>query len=304
MSTSNKNTNIPDTLRTFETNTNAYKNTTSIFATPADFSMSKTDIIDNDSWYEELGINLFPLHRIADFKEEGAKNTLKESQQDFLLKTGKGKYNHRFSFDWSLDYHVLLNELSGQKLNFFYISNRVIRGVEKADGTIKGFESSLVDIEPILFASGGNSGTSEMFIQLLDSNELNESGYEVEVDWEPAKLDRLALNIDLSFGEDSITMFIKHLSNTITGIKASDITITDVVNGDITFSTYVPGDGIYLLSGFSDTITTACLYIQSTIYIGYKKFSFNYVVTVVNNMVLEDDNNMVTEYGNNMILEI
>lgn len=297
-----KNTSLPDTLRTLVRNSDEYKDTTSLFFSDVDFSFTTDEIIDIDSWYENLGVNIFPLHGVTSFNDESRKTAFKESEQDFEFKTVPGKYKHKFGFDWSLDYRNLIAELSGQKLNVYYISGRVIRGVEKEDGTIRGFETSLINIEDILFPSGGNSGTSEVLIQLNDVNELNETGYEVEVDWEPGKLDRLALNIGLTFGETSITLLLKHLNNNITGVEASDITITDDINGDIGFTTFVPGDGVYQLSGFSDTITTACIYIQSTIYIGAKRFSYVYRVIVINNMLFADGNNVVLANGENVVL--
>ena len=302
MSVNSRNINIPDTLRTLELNTNAFKIVNSLFITPKTFVWTTEQWVDADFWYDNLGINIFPLHGVSDFKEEGTKNTITESGQGFSYKAYIGQYKHRFNFDWSLDYHNLLGELSGQEINIVYCSGRVLRGTLNSDGDIKGFNVSLFDLEPIMFDTGSGNGNSEAFIELLNSRELNESGYEAEVDWEPRKLDRLALNISLSFGEDSITMLIKHLSKTIIGIQASDITITDDINGDITFSTYIPGDGVYKLSGFSNTITTACMYIQSTIYIGAKRFTYNYRVVIIRNITLSDGNNMVLSNGENMVL--
>ena len=302
MSTYKVNTSIPDTLRTFERNSDKYKVTDTLFITPSDFVFTPEEFEDNDFWYDNLGVNLFPLHGVAAFNSEDEKNQITQSKQDFGYKTTNGKYKHRYNFDWSLDYHKLINEISGQKVNVIFVSRRVLRATEKTDGNIKGFTVDLFDLEKIMFDNGSNNGNSELYIELFDSDELNVNGYECEVDWTPQKLDRLVLNISLSFGEDSITMLIKHLSNKITGIKSSDITITDDKNGDITFSTFIPGDGVYLLSGFSDTITTACLYIQSTLYIGAKRFTFVYRVVVINNMLLADGNNMVLANGENVVL--
>lgn len=297
------NTTIPDTLRTLSANTDKYKITDSLFITPSDFVCTTDELEDRDFWYDNLGINLFPLHRITNYTNESTKNQITESLQRFGYKTAQGKYKFRYNFDWSLDYHNLIDDLSGQKVNVILISGNVIRTALKSDGNIKGLTVDLFDLEPILFDDGNGSGNSELFIELAEINKSNETICEVEVDWIPGKINREVLNIDITFGDDSMTLLIKHLSNTVSGIKASDITITDDINGDISFNTYIPGNGVYKLIGFDKTITTACMYIQSTIYIGAKRFAYNYIVVITNNMVTEYGDNMVTEYGNNMTLE-
>ena len=280
MSITKRNITIPDTLRTFERNSDKYKLTESLFITPDDFTFTTAQFEDDDYWYSQLGINIFPLHGITSFASEDTKNTYQESIQDFSYKTNNGKYKQRVRYDWSLDYHQLINELSGQNLKVIYVSGRVLRATQPSTGVISGFTMSLFDLEKILFTTPDTVGNSELFLEWADSNELNETGYEVEVDWNPGKMDRLVLNIQLVVGDESLTMGVKYLSENITGISSGDITITDALNGNITFTTFVPGDGIYILSGFSDTLTHACLYIQSTLYIGYKKFTFIAVVTV------------------------
>lgn len=290
MSIVKQNTTIPDTLRTFESNKSIYKETESIFITPEDFTCSVDDFADADFWYDNLGINIFPLHGISEFTPEDRKKTLTESLQDFSYETVPEKYRQRIKYDWSLDYHKLVNEISGQSVNIIYASNRVLRATLNDSGDVKGFSVSAFILEGLMFSLNESNGDSELFLELLDAKELNENGYDVEVDWQPKKMDRLVLNVKLSFGADTITMLIKYLSNTITGIKSSDITITDDKNGDITFDTFIPGDGIYVLGGFSNVITKACLYIKSTVYIGAKRFTYTVSIGIdVPFSLLDDD---------------
>lgn len=298
-----QNITIPDTLRTFDQNTDKYKLTESLFITPEDFTFTAAQFIDDDFWYDNLGINIFPLHGITQFSNEDTKNTFVESQQDFTYLLNKGKYRQRVRYDWSLDYHQLINELSGQNLRIIYVSGKILRATETSAGLIRGVSLSAFELEKILFNTGDSIGNSELFLELLDSDEINVSGYEVEVDWQPKKMDRLVINIALTFSEDAITMLLKYLNQNITGISASDITITDDINGDITFSTFVPGNGVYLLSGFSDTIRNACINIQSTLYIGRKRFTFIIAVIVENNFIYEDDDNKIYENDDNCIYE-
>ena len=291
---------IPDTLRTFANNSDKYKLTESIFITPTDFTFTESEFIDNDFWYDNLGVNIFPLHGITAFAPSDVAAKFEESIQDFKYKIDNGKYKQKIKYDWSLDYHQLINELSGQDLRIIYVSGNVLRAVK--DGLeIKGFKTSQFELEKIMFTLGNSTGNSELSIELLDPDELNTLGHEVEVDWQPKKMDRLVLSIDLIFTEDTITLSIKHLNTNITGIVSSDITITDNINGNITFTTFVPGDGIYILEGFSDVITVATLTIKSTIYIGCKEVIYKVVAFVVDNMIFADSNNAIFADGNNVI---
>lgn len=301
MSFQKQNTTLPDTLRTFEHNSDAYKLTESLFITPDDFSFTEAEFIDDDHWYSELGTNIFPLHGVNEFASKDTETKYVTSLQDFDYKINNGKYKHEFKYDWSLDYHKLINEISGQNIKVIYRSGNVLRATT-AGTSISGFTISTVELEKMLFNSGDSVGNSKLFLEWMDSDELNVYGYEAEVDWNPGKMDRLVLNINLSFATNLITMQVRYLNNPISNIASSDITITDEVNGNIGFGVFVPGNGIYQLGDFTNTITRACIYIQSTLYIGAKRFTFTISVIVINNMLFADGNNVVLADGNNIVL--
>jgi len=301
MSIQKPNINLPDTLRTFVRNSDAYKLTESLFITPDDFSFTKAEFADDDYWYSELGINIFPLHGVNEFVSKDTESKIITSLQDYDYKINNGKYKHEFKYDWSLDYHKLINEISGQKIRIIYRSGNVLRAT--TDGsTVTGFSISTFELEKILFNSGDSIGNSKLFLEWMDSDELNVNGYEVEVDWNPGKMNRLVLNINLAFGSDSITMYVKYLDKTISDINSSDITITDELNGNITFGIFMPGDGIYQLGDFSNTITRACIYVQSTLYIGAKKFTFNFILQIEQNLNFISGDNWELISGDNLNL--
>ena len=162
---------------------------------------------------------------------------------------------------------------------------------------------SMFELEKAGFHTNDLNGDSELLLEHFDSDELNVYGYECAVDWTPQKIDRLVLNLSLVFGDDSMTVRTRYLNENITGLQNTDFTITDDNNGNITFATFEPGEGVYRLAGFSDSITSACLSIQSTIYIGAKRFLFNYVVTIVTYRLTEDDDSRQDEDGNYRITE-
>jgi hypothetical protein len=301
MSFQKQNTTLPDTLRTFENNTDAYKLTESLFITPDDFSFTEAEFINDDHWYSELGINIFPLHGVNEFASKDTETKYVTSLQDFDYKINSGKYKHEFRYDWSLDYHKLINEISGQKVKVIYRSGNVLRAT--TDGTsISGFTIETFELEKMLFNNGDSVGNSKLFLEWMDSDELNVYGYEAEVDWNPGKMNRLVLNINLSFSTDLITMQVRYLNNPISNISSSDITITDELNGDVGFGVFVPGNGIYQLGDFTKTITRACIYIQSTLYIGAKRFTYNVVVTVEQNLNFINGDNWELISGENLNL--
>lgn len=302
MSIERRNITLPDTLRTFARNSDMYKLTESLFITTDNIIFTEDEFEDIDFWYSELGINIFPLHGINEFASKDIDSQFVTSRQDFDYKINNGKYIHEFKYDWSLDYHKLINEISGSTVKVIYRSGNVLRA-KNVSGDVTGFSISKFELEKLLFSNGDSIGNSKLMLEWLDSDELNVYGYDVEVNWNPQKLNRLVLNINLTFAEDTITMYVRYLGQEITGIQASDITITDDINGNIEFGVFVPGSGVYQLSSFSKVITTACMNIQSTLYIGAKRFTFTVVVAITNNFIYENGDNKIYENGDNRILE-
>jgi hypothetical protein len=297
-----------DTLRTFAINRDEFHQADTIFVTPEDFTMTESQFADVDYWYTQLGINIFPIHNPCDFQIQDNETGYKQSLQDFTLKTTTRKYRHKIKYNISLDYHKLLSELSTQKLNVIYASGNVLRAVQLTSGLIKGFETSAFELEEMLFSTFQSLGNSDLFIELADSDELNVYGYETTVSWLPSDIDRLVLNISLVYSTDTITMSVKYLDENITGIQSSDITLTDDYLGTLTFSTFIPGDGIYQMISFKDsggnivTPTVGCLYIQSTIYIGQKRYRFTAsVITTSPWILLGAGDNFVTFGGDQLI---
>jgi hypothetical protein len=299
MSIINKN-NIPDTLRTFELNHDKFSQAESIFVTPASFSFSIANFEDADYWYSQLGINIFPIHSISDFQPQDDPTAYNKSKQDFTYQTNAGKYRHKIKYDFSLDYHQIISEIKGD-IRIIYASKNILRGTSTDGIMVRGFSVSTFQLEKILFGMLNSTGNSDILIELSNTDELNIYGYEKEMDWSPAQMDRLVLNISLTYNTDSITMRAKYLDQNISTITANDLTFTDDTNGNLTFTTFIPGDGIYVMSGFSAQPTTGTLCIQSTLYIGGKRYSFNVSIVVTSNQVWLDDNNRTWLNGDNRI---
>lgn len=300
--------NAVDTLRTFAINRDDFHQADTIFLTPEDFTMTESQFADVDYWYTQLGINIFPIHNPSEFQIQDNEPGYKQSIQDFTFKTTPRKYRQKIKYNLSLDYHQLISEMSGQRLNIIYASDNVLRAVQLTNGLIKGFKTSAFELEEMLFSTFQSLGNSDLFIELANSDELNVYGYETTVSWIPSEIDRLVLNISLVYSTDTITMSVKYLNENITGLQSSDITITDDNHGSLIFSTFIPGDGIYQMINFLDsgsnvvTPTTGCLYIQSTIYIGRKKYRFTASITTISPWILLGaGDNFVTFGGDQLI---
>lgn len=301
--TLHKTNTIPDLLRTFEKNTNKYKLTHSLFITDVDFSITESEFEDSSFWYDHLGIDIFPLHNITQFAPEDEKNVLIQSKQDFTYKARNGKYKHRVSYDVGLDYHQLLNSIDNNELRVIYVSNNVIRGTKVGTDDIRGFKLSSFSVEKLEFAINSTVGTTQIFLELFDSDELNVNGYEVEVDWSPRLIDRLVMKINLTFYESYIIANLTYQGEAITNVSSNDVTITDINNGNITFSLSNIGSGLYKLSNFSNTMTESCIYVKSTLYIGTKRFNYTFVVAVTTNALFQDGDNILFQDGNNKLFQ-
>jgi hypothetical protein len=283
MSIVNKNI-IPDTLRTFEINSDRFHQVDSIFVTPESFSFSLSDFSDADYWFSQLGINIFPIHSISDYSPQDDPTAYNKSKQNFTYQTNSGKYRHKLKYNFSLDYHKLINELSSE-IRIIYASGTTLRALSTDGENVKGFKISAFNLEKMLFGNLQSIGNSEILIELDDPNELNIYGYETQVNWTPQQMDRLVLNISISYGTESMTLYIRYLELPITTISSSDITWTDDLNGSISVSLSNIGHGYYLVNGFSEQPTDGMLSIKSTLYIGQKRYSFVSTVTMENNVL-------------------
>lgn len=271
----------PDTLRTFAINSNNFKQVESLFVTPDTFSFTTEQFEDADFWYSNLGVNIFPIHSASDFTIMDSETVYKESLHNFTFKTDDGKYRHKVKFNFSLDYHQLLNELSGQKLRIIYASGMWLRATQSTPGVIQGFQVSAFELEKILFNLNTSIGNSDIFIELLDTDDLNIRGYERQMTWSPADMDRLVLNIILLYAVDTVTMYANYLGEPITTIESSDITWNDDASDPLTFSLFLNSGGVYQMGGFSPELpTTGCLSVQSTLYIGQKRYQFTASVSI------------------------
>jgi hypothetical protein len=273
----------------------------SLFVHLEGFSFTEDEFEDQDFWYDNLGLNIFPLHGIEEFNPEDESNVLTTSLQDFTWKSKKGVYRHRPLFNWAMSYHILVNELASSKLFAIYATNYMLRAVNK-NGIITGFELSAFEPEPFMFSQKNQAGNSEIFIEHADSDELNTYGYQVEVDWPVKKMDRLPVTIELSFSQASIYMTVKYLGTLVSGITASEITIYDKVNGYINFSTFVPSGGYYTLSNFDNIITSAIIFVKSRLYIGCKAFKYTYTLKEGVGFLLMTGDNFLLMNDTNFLL--
>lgn len=271
----------PDTLRTFAINSDNFKQVESLFVTPDTFSFTAEQFDDPDFWYQNLGVNIFPIHSASDFTIMDSETAYKESLHNFTFKTDAGKYRHKVKFNFSLDYHQLLSELSGQKLRIIYASGLWLRATQSSTGIIQGFQTSAFELEKILFNLNSSTGNSDLFIELLDVDELNIMGYEKQMAWSPSDMDRLVLNIILLYGVDTVTMYANYMGEPVTTIESSDITWNDETNDPLTFSLFINSGGVYQMGGFSPALpTTGCLSVKSSLYIGQKRYQFTASVSV------------------------
>jgi hypothetical protein len=298
---------LPDTKQGFEQNINNLTMIGGILICEPDFTIPIADINDVDSWYTEMLANQFtPLHNVKEFEPLDKETGLNESLQDFTYETYKGQYRNKSKFDWSIDYHKLVNELNGtNKYVIYYDLNWNIYATSDDGVNLRGFKTNRLILEKLLFSIGTTPAFSVLDIELYDSDELNVNGVVQKVDWNPEDLDRRFINIKVEYiDQNTLNFSVTHNGENIDDISSSDVTVTDERNGVLTFSLFSYLGGVYQLSGFSDNLISGKLEVLATLYIGCVAYSYKVVVEVSNNFVFEDNENFVFEDGENFIYEI
>jgi len=290
---------LPDTKQGFEHNINNLTLIGGVLICEPDFTIPIADINDIEEWYTEMLANQFtPLHNVKEFESLDRETGLNESLQDFTYEIDKGQYRNKLKYDWSIDYHKLVNELNGTDKNVIYYDlNWNIIGTTDDGINLRGFKTNRLILEKLLFSIGTTPAFSVLDIELYDSNELNVNGVIQKVDFNPEDLDRLFINIKVEYvDQNTLNFSATHNGVDIDDISSSDVTVTDERNGVLTFSLFSYLGGVYQLSGFSDNLISGKLEVLATLYIGCIAYTYKVIVApIIVNYDFEDSDNFEFE---------
>jgi hypothetical protein len=85
----------------------------------------------------------------------------------------------------------------------------------------------------------------------------------------------------LKIGQDYLNFTAKYNSENIDDIQSSDVSITDDTNGEITGILLSYSGGVYQATNFSSNLTTGCLTVNASAYLGRTKYRVTITVDVI-----------------------
>lgn len=273
-----------------------------IFIHTKDFTFPNLAAFTDIEYYYNAMISgdLIPLHGVKKFTPKDDEAVYPNSLQDFSYQQYKGKYRHILEYDWTIDYHLLVDTLTNTDYYVIYHDlNKNIYGCKQSDGKYRGLKTNRLALEKLPFQVGTTPSFSSLDIELKDHAELTTIE---NVSWMPSDVDRLFMTLTVNtVTNDEINFTAVDINGNVTTITGSDITLTDDINGNLSFTTLNLSGGSYKLSGITPNITSCKMVIKSVINIGCVSFHVNYTVFVANNMIFGDGNNMVFGNGGNMV---
>jgi hypothetical protein len=278
-----------------------------LFVHEKSFSFADTnDFADYDVWRDALESgDLIPLNFIQEFEQQNEETVFVESQQNYNYRARKGKYSHIYKFDWTLDYHQIVETLSEK--DYYVIPwdrNWNLRATER-DGVIQGFSVNHIVLKEMEDSDGTSPALSPLSVEYTDPDEWNVNGVTEQVTWNPEDINRLFMSITVDYVDsDNLNFSASWLGDSVDDISSSDITVTDDINGVLSFALFNYLGGVYQLSNFSASLTTGTLSILSDLYLGCSKYKVAITVSVTNRIAFENLDTLITEVTlDNLIYE-
>jgi hypothetical protein len=270
----------PSTGRGFALPGNFMQNTAGALLTKKTFTVTEAQLEDDTYMFDsfEAG-DLIPLHLVQSVIPQNEDIQKRTSQQDFEYETRPGKYKHTLRFDWDNAFHQIVETYSGTDLYIIHydqVGHLIL--AEESAGIYRGVKTDgLILKKQELFGNGSAPLYSDLGIEL----KYDETFKVIQVDWLPEQIDKLFVTLDVtSLGVDYLNFTVKYNSTDIDTIEASDVSIVDDTNGEISGILLNNASGVYQATNFSETLTTGCLTVNATAYLGRVKYRVQIIVDV------------------------
>lgn len=294
----------PSTGRGFTPTGNFMQNIAGSFLTKKTFTVTDAQLENSTYLFDSFeNGDIFPLHLIQSVIPTNEETIKQTSLQDFDYELRAGKYKHTLRFDWGIAFHQILENYSGTDLYIIHYdgSGKLILAESGTTGVYRGVKTdSIILQKQKLFGSGAEPVYSDLDIELKSG----ETFKEIQLDWLPELIDKWFINITVeSVGIDYLNFTAKHNSTNIDDITSSDVTITDDANGEITGILVSYLGGVYQATNFSNSLTTGCLTINASAYLGRTKYRAQIIISVAVNYDFEDGVNYDFEDAINFELE-
>jgi hypothetical protein len=268
----------PSTGRGFAPPGNFIQNTTGAFLTKKTFTVTTAQLEDSSYFFDSFeNGDLIPLHLVQSLANNNEETQKQTSLQDFDYELRPGKFKHTLRFDWDIALHDIVETYSGTDLYIIHYdqTGKLILAEESA-GIYRGVktDSIILKKQPV-FSNGTEVVYSDLDIELQSGEAIKV----IEVDWLPEQIDKLFVKVEVTnIGVDYLNFTVRYNSTNIDNITASDISIEDSTNGTISGILLNYTDGVYQATNFSSNLTTGCLTINATAYLGRTKYRV--VITV------------------------
>lgn len=268
----------PSTGRGFTPPGNFMQNIAGSFLTKKTWTVTNAQLEDNSYFFTSFDNgDLIPFHLVQSLVPNNEETIKQNSLHDFDYELRAGKYKHTMRFDWDIAFHQIVETYSGTDLYIIhYDQTGKLILAEESTGVYRGVKTdSIILQKPKLFGNGSEPSYSDLDIELKNG----ETFKVIEVDWLPEQIDKLFVKVDVTnIGVDYLNFTVRYNSTNIEGIEASDVTIEDVTNGTIAGILLNYTDGVYQATGFSSALTTGCLTVNATAYLGRTRYRV--VITV------------------------
>jgi hypothetical protein len=293
---------LPDTRQTFSDITN-YTFISGLFITQKVNLFSSIDDINDDGFWQNLLDTdvITPIHSVKEIDDLSEETFYGESKQDFTYEQRPGKNRKKYRSIWTIEKHELVSQYSGSD---FYIveydrNNNVY--LKEESGNYRGLKTTRINLEKFLYGTESTPLFSPLDIEYSETaNFVHNVGFRLE------DIDRLFMSLKVeAIGTNFLNFTATRGTEQVTSITATDVSVIDDLNGTLTFDVFNLNAGVYRLSGFSDTLTTGCLIVISSMYLGRTKYTATSIIQVSNNGLFDGlGNNIIFDgEGNNLIFD-
>lgn len=221
------------------------ENISALIAMPAGVSITEELTRESIRELQRAG-NLVVLPNVYDATWSNEETQLVTSPSRGLQSIGRtGLYGGTFQFDNGIHFQKTLSSMSGRNWEVFLVDDADnIWGTEAADGTFKGFRTSLFSVNPYVFRTGTEGGKTELAIQFARSKEFNDNVAVITAE----QLDFLPTDLD---GVNEVSLQIMSLA-------AGDVQVRTTLQDNDTFIDGLSEDNFLVKAdGATVAVTTA-----------------------------------------------
>jgi hypothetical protein len=279
-------------------NENKFAKLKTVFLTLLDFDFDTEDnFLDEDYWFAGIKTgNIIPIINLKEMDDNTEPENYYINAQDSEIKISGGKYKFNFRAKYSLAYHHVLDQLSGQAFRVMFADmNKNIYACNLVGTIHRGFDVELFNVENKKFSSGVVPAWTQIRIVLADADQFDKYGVISQMDFNPNKLTIIFVDItDISSDASTdinFTVTDSEYGLQILGLSASQVQIIDNT-GVLTIINFQElGEGNYSAT-VSDPLTFGSILIDDGTYYGNASYVISSTVAEITNITFASTTQM------------